>query len=100
MFQNVSIKKKPNIFYDGKVSSWTIILADGSKKSLGIMLPGEYAFEPPTDEIMEFMTGELEILLTGNSWTKVNNNDRFYIQAKTAFKVKVKTLTEYCCHKC
>jgi len=100
MFQNVSVKKKPNIFYDGRVISWTIILSEDSRKSLGVMLPGEYEFEPPTDEIMEFISGELDILLPGSKWTAVNNNDKFFISAQTSFKVNIRTLTEYCCHKC
>jgi len=39
----VAIVKKANIYYDGKVTSRTIEFEDGSVKSLGIMLPGEYA---------------------------------------------------------
>lgn len=99
MYNNVTIRKKPNIFYEGRVCSWTIILNDGSKKSLGIMLPGEYEFKPPADEIMEFMTGEADIQLPGDSWVKVYSNDKFQIAANTSFKVRVKTLTEYCCDK-
>ncbi|MEA3370761.1 MAG: pyrimidine/purine nucleoside phosphorylase, partial [Campylobacterota bacterium] len=40
--QNATIVKAANIYYDGKVTSRTVELADGSTQSLGIMLPGEY----------------------------------------------------------
>ncbi len=38
-FKNVTITKKANIYFDGKVTSRTIIFPDGSKKTLGIMAP-------------------------------------------------------------
>ena len=39
-FEKVTIVKKANIYYDGKVSSRTVLLENGEKKTLGIMLPG------------------------------------------------------------
>ena len=38
-FKGVTVVKKANIYFDGKVTSRTVIFADGSKKTLGIMLP-------------------------------------------------------------
>ena len=43
-FTNVAVIKKANVYFDGKVTSRTVVFADGSKKTLGIMLPGEYTF--------------------------------------------------------
>ena len=64
-FKGVTVVKKANIYFDGKVTSRTVIFADGSKKTLGIMLPGEYEFSTGKKELMEIMSGEMEVLLPG-----------------------------------
>ncbi len=43
-FSNVTVKKAANIYYDGKVTSRVVTFADGSTKTLGIMMPGDYEF--------------------------------------------------------
>lgn len=50
-FQNVTIVKAAHIYYDGKVSSRALTFADGSHKTLGIMLPGTYRFSTAAAEI-------------------------------------------------
>ena len=60
MFENVSVVKKANVYFDGQVSSRTVCFADGRKKTLGFMLPGEYTFTTAAAEVMEIMAGELE----------------------------------------
>ena len=52
-FGNVTIIKKANIYFQGGVTSRTVIFEDGSKKTLGIMQPGEYEFNTSDAEIME-----------------------------------------------
>ena len=70
-FENVTIVKAANVYFDGKVTSRTIKFADGSTKSLGLMQPGEYEFGTAKREIMEIMAGELEVFLPGASeWQK------------------------------
>jgi len=97
-FENVSVVKKANVYFDGKVSSRTICFADGSKKTLGFMLPGEYTFNTGDAEIMEIMAGELEVLLPGSeTWQFVNGGQAFDVPANTSFTMKVKTPTDYCC---
>ena len=43
-FKNVEVKKKANVYHDGKVTSRTIITPAGEMKTLGVMLPGSYRF--------------------------------------------------------
>jgi uncharacterized protein YaiE (UPF0345 family) len=43
-FENVTVIKEANVYFDGRVTSRVLEFADGSKKTLGIMLPGEYEF--------------------------------------------------------
>jgi uncharacterized protein YaiE (UPF0345 family) len=62
-FNGVTIIKKANIYFDGKVSSRSIIFSDGSRKTLGILLPGEYEFNSDDKEIVEIISGGLEFSL-------------------------------------
>jgi len=96
--ENITIKKEANIYYDGKVTSRTIFLADGSEQSLGVMLPGEYTFNTGKAEIMEMMSGELEIRLPGETeFKKLNTPESFNVPANSSFDIKIKTVTDYCC---
>lgn len=97
MLENVSIKKEANIYYDGKVTSRTVELADGSTQSLGIMMPGEYTFGTNEAEIMEMMSGELDIKLPGEEWKTLNTPESFNVPANSSFDLKIKTVTDYCC---
>lgn len=97
-FENVTVAKAANIYFEGLVTSRTIIFPDGSKKSLGIMFPGEYNFGTAKKEIMEILSGELEVLLPGDSqWLTVKGGAAFNVPADSSFKVKVLALTDYCC---
>ena len=97
-FNNVSIVKKANVYFGGNVSSRTIRFADGSSKTLGFMLPGEYTFNTADKELMEIIDGDLDVLLPGNDqWQKVNGGESFDVPANAAFTVKINAPTDYCC---
>ena len=97
-FKNVVIIKKANIYFDGKVTSRSVIFPDGSRKTLGILLPGEYAFNTDEKEIMEIISGDLEISLPGGKgWRTVKDGDSFEVPAQSKFGLRVKRITDYCC---
>ena len=96
-FENVTAVKKANIYYDGNVTSRTIEFVDGSIKSLGIMMPGDYTFGTDDAEIMEILSGELDVKLPGEEWKTLNTPESFNVPANSSFDVKVKTVTDYCC---
>lgn len=97
-FKNVTVVKKANVYFDGKVTSRTVIFSDGSKKTLGVMLPGEYEFNTVEPEIMEIMSGELEVLLPGEKdWKRIAGGQSFEVPATSRFVMKVKSVTDYCC---
>ena len=96
-FKNISIIREANIYFDGKVTSRTILFNDDSKKTLGIMLPGEYEFGTEDKEVMEIISGELEILLPDSDWQSVKGGESFEVPAKSKFKLKINTVTDYCC---
>jgi len=95
--KNVTVVKKANIYYDGKVTSRTVELADGNIQSLGIMLPGEYTFGTELAEIMEILSGELEIKLPNEEWKTLNTPETFNVPANASFDLKIKSVTDYCC---
>ncbi|MBE0513510.1 pyrimidine/purine nucleoside phosphorylase [Sulfurimonas sp.] len=94
---NANIKKEANIYHEGKVTSRTVEFKDGSVKSLGIMLPGEYTFGTKEAEIMEMMSGELDIKLPGEEWKTLKTPESFNVPANSSFDLRVKTVTDYCC---
>ena len=97
-FQNVSIVKKANFYFEGKVTSRTILFANGEKKTLGVMLPGEYEFGTEVAENMDILQGDLEVQLPGSTdWKKITAGQNFDVPANSKFKMKVLKLSDYCC---
>jgi uncharacterized protein YaiE (UPF0345 family) len=97
-FTNVTVVKKANIYFDGKVASHTVLFPDGSKKTLGIMQPGEYEFSTAAAENMEILSGRLEWQLKGETgWKQVAGGESFDVPANSAFLMRVATVTDYCC---
>ncbi len=97
-FDNVSVVTKANVYFEGGVTSRTVLFADGSKKTLGIMMPGEYEFGASVKEIMEIQAGQLEVLLAGaTEWLVIDETATFEVEAGTSFKLKIKTVTDYIC---
>jgi len=96
--ENISMIKEANIYFDGKVTSRTIFLENGEKQTLGIMMPGEYTFDTNEAEIMDMMSGELEIRLPGEeNFKKLNTPESFNVPANSKFDLKIYTVTDYCC---
>ncbi len=96
-FVDVSIEKKANIYFDGKVTSRTVLFQDGTKKTLGVMLPGEYEFSTSQKEEMEILAGKLEYKLNGEDWKEIEDYGIFYVPANETFYLKVQTVVDYCC---
>lgn len=97
-FENVTVLKEASVYFDGKVTSRTVIFEDGSKKTLGIMMPGEYEFGTELAENMEMASGDVEVLLPGETeWKAIPNGTSFDVPANSKFGIKVNTIADYCC---
>ena len=97
-FENVTVIREANFYFDGNVSSRTVLFPDGTRKTLGAMLPGEYTFSTSTHETMEILSGELDVILPGNDGpVSVKGGERFEVPAGVSFTVKVHRATDYCC---
>jgi uncharacterized protein YaiE (UPF0345 family) len=97
-FENVTVVKQANVYFEGRVTSRTVKFADGSMKALGFMLPGEYRFNTADKENMEILSGDLEVQLPGaDAWVKVQGGESFDVPANSSFNVKIHSPTDYCC---
>jgi uncharacterized protein YaiE (UPF0345 family) len=97
-FKNVTVVKKANVYFNGNVVSRTVIFPDGSKKTLGVMQPGEYEFSTVDREVMEILSGELEYQVAGEkAWKSVKGGGSFEVPANAKFTMRVLTLSDYCC---
>ncbi|WP_343219144.1 pyrimidine/purine nucleoside phosphorylase [Cerasicoccus frondis] len=98
-FDNVQIVKKANVYFDGKVTSRTVVFADGSKKTLGFMQSGDYEFGTELPELMEMLGGEMEVRLDGSDeWKTYTAGESFEVPGSSKFFLKVKDGgADYCC---
>lgn len=97
-FNDVAVTKKANIYFDGKVSSRTLTFSDGSTKTLGFMLPGEYHFNTQKPEIMEIQAGRCAVKLNGSeTWNEFSAGTSFEIPGDSSFDIRVEEATDYIC---
>lgn len=97
-FEKVSVLVEGNSYFDGAVTSRTVLFDDGSRKTLGFMLPGEYEFGTDQAELMEIASGDLEVKLPGsNTWQDIKGGESFNVPANSKFQVKVASVVDYCC---
>lgn len=100
-FSGVTAVSKANVYFDGKVVSHTIILADGSKKTLGLIYPGKYHFNTDAAERMEIVAGDCEVILDGAKDEQSQSygaGTAFDVPGKSGFNIEVKKgICEYIC---
>jgi len=98
-FSNVTVVAKANVYFDGKVVSHTLRFADGSKKTLGLIYPGEYHFGTDAPERMDIVAGTCNVTLDGSSETReYAAGSSFDVPGKSGFTIRVAGgITEYVC---
>lgn len=98
-FHNVTVTAKANIFFDGKVVSHTILLGDGSRKTLGLIYPGDYKFNVGTSEKMEIIAGSCRVRIgTEGGWQEYLAGSAFDVPAGSFFEISVTDgIVEYIC---
>ncbi len=97
-WKGVTVLTKANIYFEGKVISRTVLFPDGSRKTLGIILPGEYEFSVGDREEMEIVSGSVEVLLPGtNSWKSFQAGDSFSLPKNSRYRIRSGEVAEYIC---
>lgn len=98
-FANVTVTCKANIYFDGGVTSHTLFFADGSKKTVGIIAPGDYHFNTGAPERMEIIAGACRVRLAGsNDWIGFSAGTWFDVPGNSGFDIAVDAgFAEYVC---
>lgn len=95
----VSVATQASVYFDGKCISHAITLADGTKKSVGVVLPATLTFGTAAAEIMECVAGACEYRLAGaEDWLRSSAGQRFHVPADTRFDIRVTEPYHYICH--
>lgn len=97
--EGVAVAKEANIYFDGRCVSHTIFLADGSKKTLGVILPSTLVFNTQAAETMEGLSGSCRVRLKGEAdWTTYGAGQSFNIPAHSSFEIVCAAPYHYLCH--
>lgn len=98
-FDQVSVVKKSNIYFDGKCVSHNVIFADGSKKSVGVIFPSSLTFNTGAPETMEIIGGVCRVRLAGASaWQTYAAGQQFEVAANSSFNIETVETVDYVCH--
>lgn len=98
-FAGVTVVTKANVYFDGKVISHSVLFADGSKKTLGLIYAGSYHFGTDAAERMEIVAGACKVTLDGQSAVKSYEAGTYFdVPAKSGFTIEVSAgICEYIC---
>lgn len=98
-FDQVSVVKKANIYFDGKCVSHTVLFADGSRKSVGVIFPSLLNFGTDQPEVMEIIAGVCRVKLEGASdWATYTAGQSFSVPGKSRFDIETIETLDYVCH--
>ena len=100
-FDNVSVVKKANVYFDGKCVSHTVVLAGGARKTVGVILPSTLTFNTGAPEVMEGVGGSCRVRLRGeNEWTTWGEGQSFNVPGNSSFEISVAEgeAYHYVCH--
>ena len=95
----VSVTTRANVYFDGKCVSHTVAFPDGTKKSVGVILPATLTFNTGAPEIMECVAGACEYKLAGSGeWVKSSAGQKFSVPGNSSFEIRVSEAYHYICH--
>ncbi len=98
-FDKVSVVKKANVYFDGKCMSHTVLFADGSKKSVGVILPSKLSFNTAAPEVMELIEGKCRVTQKGATTAiEYRGGQSFSVPANSAFEIETLETLHYVCH--
>ena len=98
-FENASIQKTANVYFDGKCISHNLTLPDGSRKSVGVILPATLEFNTGAPEIMELLQGRCRVRMAGSdAWQEYAGGESFNVAGDSAFDIETLENLHYVCH--
>ncbi len=88
---------KVNQYFDGKVTS-IAFAGDELPATVGVMAAGDYEFGTSQHEVLTIISGELSVLLPGQTvWQTFRQGQRFEVAANQKFQLQVARDTAYLC---
>jgi purine/pyrimidine-nucleoside phosphorylase len=98
-FDNVSVSKKANVYFEGRCVSHAVTLANGEKKTVGVIFPSTLTFNTAAAEIMEIVSGRCRVLQKDASeWQEYGAGQEFHVPANSSFQIETLELVDYVCH--
>ncbi len=98
-FDQVSVIKQANVYFDGKCVSHNVVFPDGTKKSLGVIFPSSLVFTTGAPEVMELNAGRCRVRLAGSDeWTEYAAGDSFGVAGDSSFEIETLEMLDYVCH--
>ncbi len=98
-FDGVTVSTQASVYFDGKCVSHGITLADGTRKSVGVVLPAELTFNTGAPEIMECVAGGCQYKLAGtDDWKTSGPGEKFSVPGDSSFQIRVTEPYHYICH--
>lgn len=94
----ISVNTKANVYFDGKCVSHSLVFPDGSKKSVGVILPSTLIFNTGAPEVMECVAGSCEYKLLGSEWVRSSAGEKFSVPGNSSFEIRVTEPYHYICH--
>ena len=95
----VAVTTRANVYFDGKCVSHGITFPDGTKKSVGVVLPSTLTFKTGAPEIMECVGGGCDYKLAGSdAWLHSGPGERFNVPGNSSFDIRVAEAYHYICH--
>jgi hypothetical protein len=95
----VSVSTQASVYFDGKCVSHGVTFPDGTKKSVGVILPATLTFNTGAPEIMECVAGACEYKLSGSDdWVTSSAGEQFSVPGNTKFEIRVTEPYHYICH--
>ena len=98
-FDNVSVKKKANVYFDGKCVSHTVLLPNGTRSTIGVIFPSSLTFNTAAPELMEISLGVCKVRLAGaTDWKPYGPGEKFTVPGNSSFDIEVLETLDYVCH--
>jgi len=100
-FDQVSVIKKANVYFDGKCISHSVLFTNGTRKSIGVILPNAIlTFNTGASEIMEIIDGYCRAKVAESEWKTFRAGEQFNVAANTRFDIEAldNSPVHYVCH--
>ncbi len=98
-FDHVSVKKKANVYFDGKCVSHTVLFQNGTRATVGVIFPRTLTFNTGSPELMEINGGVCKVRLKGETeWKTYGEGEKFTVAGNSSFDIETLETLDYVCH--